>query len=186
VSSVTNDVFAWLTSRNAKRHPLLFYIRTLLTSSITSLSPSSWSYRRGARHRDGHIHMSRIRRAEAQCARVVLVCAREELDLDGLGLPGGTLRPDTLTVKAVEFEAMTETRSRAVPVFLIETDSVAVVATLTTPKERMDGVQDARPSGGVAVDAPMAMEVTQGTPALDCPASLEAMTTDQTALLSGS
>jgi len=44
--------------------------------------------------------------------------------------PGGTLRPDTLTVKAVEFEAMTETRSRAVPVFLTETDSVAVVATL--------------------------------------------------------
>jgi hypothetical protein len=33
----------------------------------------------------------------------------------------------------------------------------------------MDGVQDARPSGGVAVDAPMAMEVTQGTPAFRPP-----------------
>jgi len=52
------------------------------------LAKQLWSYRRGARHRDGHIHMSRIRRAEAQCARVVLICAREELDLDGLGLPG--------------------------------------------------------------------------------------------------
>jgi hypothetical protein len=100
--------------------------------------------------------------------------------------PGRTLRPDTLTVKAVEFEAMTETRSRAVPVFLTETDSVAVVATLTTPKERMDGVQDARPSGGVAVNAPMAMEVTQGTPAFRLPSFVGGVTTDQTALLSGS